>query len=39
VIVHDLNIARPVSCPDKADPELVVDPDRMLALAVTLQRF
>src|SRR6266496_4394703 len=39
VIVHDLHGFRAEICPAKAHPPLVVDPDRMLTLAVLLQRF
>jgi hypothetical protein len=39
VIVDNLNIFRVAAGPHKADPELVIDPDRMLPWAVTLERL
>jgi hypothetical protein len=38
VVVHDFDISRAFRRPDKAHPELVVDPDRVLPLAITRQR-
>jgi hypothetical protein len=39
MVVHKLNVGRPLTGPDKAKTKLVVHPDRMLALAVSQQRF
>jgi hypothetical protein len=39
VIVHDLDLSRPFRRPNKAHPELVVDPDRVLPLAIARQRL
>jgi hypothetical protein len=39
VIVHDLDLCRAFRGPNKARPELIVDPDRMLALAIASQRL
>jgi hypothetical protein len=37
VVVHDLDLRRALRRPNKAHPELVVDPDRVLLLAVARQ--
>src|SRR6266700_2723905 len=39
VVVHDLDLRRAFRRPNKAHPELVVDPDRVLPLAITRQRL
>lgn len=39
MIVHDFHIVRVALAPAKADAPLVVDPDAVLALAITFQRF
>src|SRR5205807_7404443 len=39
VVVHNLDLRRAVRRPNKAHPELVVDPDRVLSLAVARQRL
>jgi hypothetical protein len=39
VIVHDFNVRRTFRGPNKANAELVVDPDRVLPLAITSQRL
>jgi len=39
VIVNDLDLLRPGFRPDKADPELVIDSDAVLAMAVPPERF
>lgn len=39
VVINDFNIRRTVVSPDKANPELVVYPDRILALAIAAQGF
>src|SRR6266545_5535314 len=39
VIVHDLDLRRAFRRPDKAHPELIVDPDRVLPLAIARQRL
>src|SRR5690348_16857878 len=39
MIVHDLDVRWAFRRPNKAHPELVVDPDRVLPLAITRQRF
>lgn len=38
MIVHDFNVPRPV-IPNEAQAPLVIDTDRMLALAIALQCF
>jgi len=37
MMVHDLDLGRAFRRPSKAHPELVVDPDRVLPLAITRQ--
>jgi hypothetical protein len=37
VVVHDLDVRRAFRRPNKAHPELVVDPDRVLSLAIARQ--
>lgn len=37
MIIDDLDPLRAVDCPNEADPELIVDPDGMLALSIALQ--
>jgi hypothetical protein len=37
VVVHDLDVRRAFRRPNKAHPELVVDPDRVLPLAIARQ--
>jgi len=39
VVVHYLDVRRAFRRPDKAHPELVVDPDRVLPLAIARQRL
>jgi hypothetical protein len=39
MIVYDLDLCRALCGPDKARPELAVDPDRVLPLAVARQRL
>jgi hypothetical protein len=39
VVVHDLDLRRAFRGPNKAYPELVVDPDRVLPLAIARQRL
>ena len=39
MIIHDLNVSRIPVVPDKANPELIVDPDAVLSLSVPVQRF
>ena len=39
MVVHDLDIRRAFRRPNKARPELVVDPDRVLPLAIARQRL
>src|ERR1700722_13530818 len=39
VIVHNLDLRRAFRRPNKAYPELVVDPDRVLSFAVAYQRL
>jgi hypothetical protein len=39
VVVHDLDVVGAVRRPPEADPPLVVDPDAVLPVAVTPQRF
>jgi hypothetical protein len=39
MIVHDLDLLRPLIAPPEDDPPLVVDPDRMLAGEVAAQCF
>jgi hypothetical protein len=39
VVVHDLDLRRAFRCPNKTHPELVVDPDRVLPLAIARQRL
>jgi hypothetical protein len=39
VIVHDLDVCGALGRPNKTDPELVVDPYRMLPFAITSQGF
>lgn len=39
MIVGHFDIGRALRRPPEANPELVVDPDRMLALTVALERF
>src|SRR5882724_11353209 len=39
VIVRQFNVFWPIRGPDKANPELVIDADRVLARAITLERF
>ena len=37
MVVHDLDLRRALRRPNKAHPELVVDPDRVLPLAIARQ--
>jgi hypothetical protein len=39
VVVDDFHVRRTVVGPTEADPELVVDPDAVLAFPITSQRF
>jgi hypothetical protein len=39
VVVNDLDLLWPCICPDKAEPELVVDADALLAMAVPPERL
>jgi hypothetical protein len=39
MVINNLNIPRPVSGPNKANPVLVIDADRMLPLPVPGERF
>ena len=39
VVVHDLDFRRPFRCPDKTEPELVIDADRVLPLPVARKRL
>ena len=39
MVVHDLDLRRAFRRPDKAHAELVVDPDRVLPLAIAPQRL
>ena len=39
MVVHDLDLRRAFRRPNKAHSELVVDPDRVLPLAIARQRF
>src|ERR1700730_13986271 len=39
VVVHNLDLGRAFRRPNKAHPELVVDPDRVLSLAIAHQRL
>jgi hypothetical protein len=39
MVVRNLDFGRSLPCPKEADPILVIDPDRMLACSVLLQRF
>jgi len=39
VVVRDLNLVGAFVCPDKANPELVVDADRVLTFPITLEKF
>jgi hypothetical protein len=39
VIIHDFNLRRSFLGPHKANPELVVDPDAVLAGAIARQGF
>jgi hypothetical protein len=39
VVVNDFDVLWPCFCPDKAEPELVVDADAVLAMAVPLERL
>ena len=39
MVIDNLNVFRISSCPAKAYPELVIDPDRMLAVAITFELF
>jgi hypothetical protein len=39
VVVHDLGIGRSFCRPDQAHSKLIVDPDRVLSLAIARQRF
>ena len=39
VVVNDFNVFWPGFCPDKAEPELVVDADALLAMAVSPERL
>jgi hypothetical protein len=39
VVVYDFDFRRAFRRPNKAHPELVIDPDRVLPLAITRQRF
>jgi len=39
VVVHDLDLVRIAAMPPEADPPLVVDPDAVLACAITAQPF
>jgi hypothetical protein len=39
VVVYDLHVRRTFRRPDKAHPELIIDPDRVLPLAIARQRL
>jgi hypothetical protein len=39
MVVDDFDIVRTFLCPSKADAPLIVDPDRILPLAIARQRF
>ena len=39
MIIDDLDLYRPLCDPDKADPELVVDADRVLSPTATYERL
>jgi len=39
VVIYDLDLRRALRRPDKAYAELIVDPDRVLPLAITRQRL
>jgi hypothetical protein len=39
MVISDLYIVRPVRLPDKADAVLVINPDAVLTLAITFERF
>ncbi len=39
MVVYDFDFRRAFRSPNEADPELVVDPDRMSPLPITRQRF
>jgi len=39
VVVHDLHVEGIAVAPAKADPVLIIYPDTVLALAITLQNF
>jgi hypothetical protein len=38
-VVHDFDVVRITCVPTKTQPPLIIDPDRVLPLAVTLERF
>jgi hypothetical protein len=39
VVVHDLDLVRIAAVPPEADPPLIIDPDAVLACAITAQPF
>jgi hypothetical protein len=39
MVIHDLGLGWAFGRPNKAQPELVLDPDRMLPLAIARQRL
>jgi hypothetical protein len=39
MVIHDLHIVRSGECPTETDPELIVDPDAILARPVAPQRL
>jgi hypothetical protein len=39
VVVHNFHVRRTIASPAETDPELVVDADAVMALAVAPQRF
>ena len=39
MIVRHFDVGRPLKCPPEADSELVVDPDRVLPLTISLDRL
>mgnify|MGYP001544211115 CR=1 FL=1 len=39
MVVHYLDISRTVGCPDKADPEFLVESDAMLPAPISLERL
>jgi hypothetical protein len=39
MVIHNLDLRGTLRCPNKTNTELAVDPDRVLSLAITRQRF